>query len=101
MTYIKPYIYLIKQKKIFKKLDNLILNIQNLMKKSSIKYLITIFVLIYNFPVNGITSDWKTSNVGEDRILQMRLTSSTDGVVGLKKVPISFEVITNSGWKIY
>ena len=90
-----------KQKKIFKKLDNLILNIQNLMKKSSIKYLITIFVLIYNFPVYGITSDWKTSNVGEDRILQMRLTSSTDGVVGLKKVPISFEVITNSGWKIY
>ena len=71
------------------------------MKKSSIKYLITIFVLIYNFPVYGITSDWKTSNVGEDRILQMRLTSSTDGVVGLKKVPISFEVITNSGWKIY
>ena len=90
-----------KQKKIFKKLDNLILNIQNLMKKSSIKYLITIFVLIYNFPVYGITSDWKISNAGEDRILQMRLTSSTDGVVGLKKVPISFEVITNSGWKIY
>ena len=90
-----------KQKKIFKKLDNLILSIQNLMKMSSIKYLITIFVLIYNFPVYGITSDWKSSNAGEDRILQMRLTSSTDGVVGLKKVPISFEVITNSGWKIY
>ena len=71
------------------------------MKKSSIKYLITIFVLIYNFPVYGLTSDWKISNAEEDRILQMRLTSSTDGVVGLKKVPISFEVITNSGWKIY
>ena len=71
------------------------------MKKSSIKYLITIFVLIYNFPVYGITSDWKISNAGEDRILQMRLTSSTDGVAGLKKIPISFEVITNSGWKIY
>ena len=70
-----------KQKKIFKKLDNLILNIQNLMKKSSIKYLITIFVLIYNFPVYGITSDWKISDAGEDRILQMRLNSSTDGVV--------------------
>ena len=71
------------------------------MKKSSIKYLITIFVLIYNFPVYGITSDWKISNAGEDRILQMRLTSSTEGVGGLKKVPISFEVITNPGWKIY
>jgi len=71
------------------------------MKKSSIKYLITFFIIIYNLPVLGITSDWKVSNAGENKILQMRLTSSTNGVEGLKKIPISFEVITNPGWKIY
>jgi len=71
------------------------------MKKPIIKFLIVTLTLIFNFNASADTSDWKVSSAGENKVLQMRLTSSTEGTEGLKEIPISLEVITNPGWKIY
>ena len=71
------------------------------MKKPIIKFLIVTLILIFNFNAFADTSDWKVSSAGENKVLQMRLTSSTEGTEGLKEIPISLEVITNPGWKIY
>ena len=71
------------------------------MIKPIIKFLIVTLTLIFNFNASADTSDWKVSSAGETKVLQMRLTSSTEGTEGLKEIPISLEVITNPGWKIY
>jgi suppressor for copper-sensitivity B len=71
------------------------------MKKIIIKFLIVTLTIIFNFHASADTSDWKVSSAGENKVLQMRLTSSTEGTEGLKEIPISLEVITNPGWKIY
>ena len=71
------------------------------MKKPIIKFLIVTLILIFNFNAFADTSDWKVSSAGENKVLQMRLTSSTEGTEGLQEIPISLEVITNPGWKIY
>ena len=71
------------------------------MIKPIIKFLIVTLTLIFNFNASANTSDWKVSSAGENKVLQMRLTSSTEGTEGLKEIPISLEVITNPGWKIY
>ena len=71
------------------------------MKKPIIKFLIVTLTIIFNFHASANTSDWKVSSAGENTVLQMRLTSSTEGTEGLKEIPISLEVITNPGWKIY
>ena len=71
------------------------------MIKPIIKFLIVTLTLIFNFNASADTSDWKVSSAGENKVLQMRLTSSTEGTEGLKEIPISLEVITNPGWKIY
>ena len=71
------------------------------MKKPIIKFLIVTLTVIFNFHASANTSDWKVSSAGENTVLQMRLTSSTEGTEGLKEIPISIEVITNPGWKIY
>ena len=71
------------------------------MIKPIIKFLIVTLTLIFNFNASADTSDWKVSRAGETKVLQMRLTSSTEGTEGLKEIPISLEVITNPGWKIY
>jgi len=71
------------------------------MIKNLIKSIIIIILLDINCSVYAATSDWKISKLNENKILQMRLFSGTEGVIGLKKIPIAFEVITNPGWKIY
>ena len=71
------------------------------MIKPIIKFLIVTLTLIFNFNASANTSDWKVFSAGETKVLQMRLTSSTEGTKGLKEIPISLEVITNPGWKIY
>ena len=71
------------------------------MIKPIIKFLILTLILIFNFNAFADTSDWKVSSAGENKVLQMRLTTSTEGTEGLKEIPISLEVITNPGWKIY
>ena len=71
------------------------------MIKPIIKFLIVTLILIFNFNAFADTSDWKVSSAGENKVLQMRLTSSTEGTEGLQEIPISLEVITNPGWKIY
>ena len=71
------------------------------MIKPIIKFLIVTLTLIFNFNASADTSDWKVFSAGETKVLQMRLTSSTEGTEGLKEIPISLEVITNPGWKIY
>ena len=67
------------------------------MIKPIITFLIVTLTLIFNFNVSADTSDWKVSSVGENKVLQMRLTSSTEGTEGLKEIPISLEVIINPG----
>ena len=71
------------------------------MKNPFIKILIVTLTIIFNLNAFANTSDWKVSSAGENKVLQMRLTSSTEGTVGLKEIPIALEVTTNPGWKIY
>ena len=71
------------------------------MIKNLIKIIFITILLVINCSVYAATSDWKISKLNENKILQMRLFSATEGVIGLKKIPIAFEVITNPGWKIY
>ena len=71
------------------------------MIKNLIKIIFITILLVINCSVYAATSDWKISKLDENKILQMRLFSGTEGVVGIKKIPIAFEVITNPGWKIY
>lgn len=71
------------------------------MIKNLIKIIFITILLVINCSVYAATSDWKISKLNENKILQMRLFSGTEGVIGIKKIPIAFEVITNPGWKIY
>ena len=71
------------------------------MVKNLIKIIFVTILLVINCSVYAATSDWKISKLNENKILQMRLFSGTEGVIGIKKIPIAFEVITNPGWKIY
>ena len=49
----------------------------------------------------GTSSPWVKAEVNEVNILDLRITSSTEGVGELKTIPASLEVITQPGWKIY
>ena len=71
------------------------------MFKNLIKSIFITVLLTINYSGFATTSEWKVSKLNENKILQMRLFSGTEGVIGLKKIPIAFEVITSPGWKIY
>ena len=60
-----------------------------------------LIVISINFSSYALSTDWKISSVGENDIIKMRISSATEGVEGLDNIPISLEIVTSSGWKIY
>ena len=66
------------------------------------KIIFNILIIIgINFSAYAFSTDWKISSDGVNDIIKMRISSATEGVVGLYNIPISLEIVTSTGWKIY
>jgi len=59
------------------------------------------FFLISFLTSSAYSSEWLSYYNDKEKILDLRLTSSVDGVGDLKIIPGALEVKTYQGWKIY
>ena len=60
------------------------------------KIIFNILIIIgINFSAYAFSTDWKISSDGVNDIIKMRISSATEGVVGLYNIPISLEIVTS------
>ena len=73
-------------------------------KNDFMRYVFIKTLLIFIFfscTGHAVSSPWFNAQVNEMDILDLRFTSSTEGVGKLDIIPASLEIVTQPGWKIY
>ena len=72
------------------------------MKFSFLKIVVFFTFLLFTALSHATTSGWKKYSTQDNKnILDLRLTSATEGVGRLSKIPASLEILPFQGWKTY